>query len=221
MRTPGVLASALVLAACLVLAASPRAQHATDSHGHASDGHATGLVDAAAQAGHADEHAAGEAHHGPNYVALAVNFAVFAGALVYFLRKPMKSFFAERKAGIAQSFAAAEAARRDTAARMAELDARLAALDAQVQDILTRAAEQAAAERDVLLEAARAEAARLLAQAEAQVSDLESESVRRLKVVAAELSVEVARDIIEKQLAPEDRSRFFERTLKGLQKATP
>ena len=60
----------------------------------------------------------------------------------------------------------------------------------------------------------------MLAQAEAQVGDMEAASVRRLKTVAADLAVDLAREILEKQIQPKDREEIFNRTLTRLQKAT-
>lgn len=204
----------LPLVAALLAAGAVSAQHEPAGHGAAA--HEAGTQDAS-PADHPPDHPAG--HHGPNYAAIVFNFVLFAGGLTYVLHKPVRSFFRGRRADIAAQFTAAEQAQRESAARLAELDARLSALDGQVQDILARAQEQAAAEREIVLQQARADATRILSQAEAQVSDLEADAVRRLKVVAADLAVEVARQIIEKQLKPEDRNRLFDRTLKGLQKA--
>ena len=100
------------------------------------------------------------------------------------------------------------------------MQGRLAALDVQVKDILARAQDQAETERQAILETARAGAQKLLTQAEAQVADLEAASVRRLKAMAADLAVDGARELIEKQLGADDRKRLFDRTLKGLSKAS-
>ena len=178
-----------------------------------------GDAPAASAANASEAHAKEEAHPAQPWPAILVNFTLFVLILAYLLWKPTHAFFAQRKATIALSLAAAEASQADAAARLAEAEARLEGLGQQIKDILARASEQAVAEKDLILVAARTEATRLRAQAEAQVKDLEAESVRRLKATAAELSVEIAREIIEKQLKPEDRNRVFDRSLKGIQKS--
>jgi F-type H+-transporting ATPase subunit b len=180
---------------------------ATGQPAHAGDAHA------------ADAHAAGEEHHGTNWPATIFNFVVFVGALWFILRKSVASFFRERKADITGSLVAAEAAQRDSQAKLAETEARLAGLEGQVADILAKAREQAAAEHALIIEQAKADATRILGQAEAQVGDLEAAAVRRLKAVAADLAVEIARELVEKQIQPKDREEIFNRTLTRLQKA--
>ena len=180
-------------------------EHATSGHGSAE--HATA------------EHAGGEhEQHGENWIARFLNFGIFVGFLFYVLHKPLRAFFAKRKVDIVTSLEGAEKAQQEAQAKLSAMEARLAALDQQVADILAKAEQHAAAEKAIIIENAKASAQKLLAQAEAQVADLEAASVRRLKAMAADMAVQAAREIIEKQLKPEDRSRFFERTLKGLQK---
>ena len=168
------------------------------------------------------EHGSGEKHEeeggGENYLPKIVNFIIFAAALVFFAGKPIAAFFGDRRKGIEESFAKAELAQADSARKVAEMEQRFASLEAQVKEILARATEQAEAERQAILESARGDAQKILAQTEAQVADLEAASVRRLKAMAADLAVEAAREIIETQLKPEDRTRLFDRTLKGLSK---
>jgi F-type H+-transporting ATPase subunit b len=148
-----------------------------------------------------------------------VNFAVFATVLVLVLRKPLSGFFGARREEIARSLSAAERAQAAAQAKLVEADARLEALAGEVAEMLARAKVQAAAEREAILAAARAEAERIVLQAQAQATDIETDAVRRLKATAADLAVDVAREILVKQLKPEDGQRVFERYLKGLQKA--
>lgn len=202
-------------------AGAPRV--AAEDHGgaHAASGNLEHAEGRAAELDEAHGAAAHDEHHGTNWPAVLVNFAIFAGGLYYVLNKPVRAFFRERRAAIATSFTAAQTARHESEARLAELEVRLSGLDGQIEEILAKARDQAAAERELVLEQARTDAARILSQAETQVSELEAQSVRRLKLAAADLAVEVAREIIEKQLEPADRSRFFDRTLKNLAKTTP
>ena len=191
--------------------------HDTSADGHAADGHAHG-VDGEAHGAEAHG-AAGEAHADPHYGPTIFNFVVFVAVLTLLLRKSITAFFRERKADISGSLAAAEAAQHDAQARLADTETRLAGIDTQIAEILARAREQAVAEHALILEQARGEAVRILSQAEAQVGDLESASVRRLKTIAADLAIELARELIEKQIQPKDREELFNRTLTRLQKA--
>lgn len=183
-----------------------------------------GFIDAhATDAGHDEvalvDAAHAEAHYGPSLVAKVFNFIVFVGILAFLLGRPIAAFFRQRKANIANSLEAAEIAQLEAQAKLADTERRLAGIETQIDEILARAREQAAAEHALILEQAKADAARLLGQAEAQVGDLESAAVRRLRSVAANLAVELARELVEQQLQPKDREEIFNRTLSRLQKA--
>lgn len=165
-----------------------------------------------AAAPHEDE------HHGPGAAPVLVNFALYVGILVFLLRKPVAAFFRQRREGITGALEAAEIAQRSAQARLDEAEAKLAGLDAQVEQILSTARAHAETERAQILDKARTDVARVLAQAEAQVGDMEAAAVRRLRAAAAELAVDLARELVEKNLQPKDRDEIFNRTLTRLQK---
>jgi F-type H+-transporting ATPase subunit b len=198
-------------------AAQPHAADAGQSHAaDAAHSHGEGAAHSHGEGAAHDEHASGGFMQ---YLPKIVNFALFVSIIVFFAGKPIAAFFSGRRKSIEDSFATAEAAQREAATKVAEMEQRLAALDGQVKEILARAQEQAEHERQAILESAKADAQKILAQAEAQVAELETGSVRRLKSLAADLAVEAAREIIEKQLGAEDRNRIFDRTLKALSKS--
>ena len=178
--------------------------------------HGAASGEAAAEAGHGEAPHAAEAH-GPSWAALLINFVIFVGVLAYFVGRPARTFFRDRSASIADSLAAAERAREQAQAKLAEAEARLPEIERQAKSILDGAARQAEAERQRLVAAATDDAQRILAQAEARVGELESAARRRLRVLAADLAVEAATDLVERHVKPEDRSRALDRNLKALQ----
>lgn len=199
---PRLAAAALLLGIAGVLAA-PVALSAPAPQAHGETSHA-GSGD------HAEE------HHGTPWLAVFTNFAIFAGVLIYFFRSPARAFFSERKAGIAHSLAAAEKARADAEAKLTEARALLDEVGQQADEILARATEQAEAERAAVLAAARDEADRIGQQAEARIAELESSATRRLRTIAADLAVDLARGLVEEKIAPADRARLLERNLDSL-----
>jgi len=183
--------------------------HAVDSHAAEADGHGA----------EADGHGEEGASHGPPIFAKLFNTVVFFGLLGLFAGPWIAAQPRTRKAQIATDLGAAQAAREEAEAKLAEMEVRLAEVDGEVEDILAKAGNQAEAEKERILAAAKTEAARILEQAEAQVGEYEAQATHRLRGQAADLAVELARDLVTKELADKDRTKLFDEYLQGLEKA--
>lgn len=193
---------ALCAAPSVLASPTPADSHAADAH--AADSHGD------------DSH--GESH-GPPLIAKLVNTLIFFGLLGWFAGPWIAAQFRTRKAQIATDLGAAQAAREEAEANLARMEARLAEVEGEVEGILEKAGRQAEAERDRIVAAAKVEAERILEQAETQVGELESQASHRLRGQAADLAVELARGLVNKELAEEDRARLFDDYLDGLEKA--
>jgi F-type H+-transporting ATPase subunit b len=196
---------ALTVAPAVLAGPSGADSHAADGHG--ADSHDEG--------GH-DDHGGS---HGPPLLAKVVNSLIFFGLLGWFAGPWIAAYFRKRKAQIATDLGAAQAAREEAEAKLAEMEARLAEVDGEVDAILEKASAQAEAEKERILAAAKAEAGRILEQAETQVGELESQAGHRLRGQAADLAVELARGMVTKELADADRAKLFDDYLDGLEKA--
>ena len=125
----------------------------------------------------------------------------------------------QRRAKIESDLSAAQRAREQAEARLAEMDARLTEVESEVKGILEKAAAQAEAEKQRILDSAQAEAERLIESAEIQVGELEQQASRRLREQAADHAVELARELVTEKLGDQDRSKLFDDYLSGLDKA--
>lgn len=210
MRRSVAVAALAALLTCGLLAAAPALGAQPDGTAEAH----SGIVEHGA--GHGGEDG-GEEHHGQPWAAIFFNFTVFVGILVFFLHRPIRAFFSERRASIEHALAAAEKARAEAQAKLAEAEKRLTEVEADAEKILADARRTAEAERQNILDNAGDEAERVLKQAEARVSDMEGAARRRLRVLAADLAVELARERVASEIKPEDRQRIFERNLAALQ----
>src|SRR6187399_1417201 len=106
---------AVLVAATLMLAAALRAQEPA-AHGEAAAAH-------------------GEAAHEESiwpFVGKIFNFAVLAGVLVYYLRTPLANHLASRKTQVRADLDTAEQMKTTAAAQIAELDAKIKALPAEI-----------------------------------------------------------------------------------------
>lgn len=126
-----------------------------------------------------------------------VNLALFGGALWYLLKGPVKSAFATMKKDLEERLAQAEKDKAEGEAQIQELEAKMAGLKSELDEILAKAGVEAEAEKQRVLESAKAEAAAILAAAESEISRQKQIASQELRALVAELAVEAAAKRLE------------------------
>ena len=149
-------------------------------------------------------------------VARLVNFAIFAGALVYLLRLPIRDYLAERKARIHADLVDAAEMRRAAAVQMEEVDRRIAALPGELDALRARSAEEIAAEEARIRAAAMVDRDRLLEHAQREIEQRVKVAERELVNHAADLAVGIASDRIKKTMTAEDQKRLVDQYVQQL-----
>jgi len=180
------------------------------------------ILVAAVAVGAEPEHAdAAAEHHGGWLQAVApfINFAVLVGVLIYFLKKPMSLFLAQRREGFVTMMKEAEAARDAAVARMNELQERLKSLDQDLETIRRNADLEAQAERARLLEEAREEARRIIVEAEKEIANRYTLAVRELKEQVVTEAVSQAETIVKERLDPVSHDALVDTYLDTLSKS--
>ena len=169
------------------------------------------LPAAAAEAG-------GEGHGGDTLTTVFkwVNFFTVFGALGYFLRKPMRDFFASQRAAIQTAVSEGRQARRQAEQRLAEIERRLTRLGDEVESLRQEAAAQATAEQQRIREATRREAERMLATSQAEIESTSRAARLELRAYTARLAVTLAEQRIRQQLTPETHASLFAGFVAGL-----
>ncbi|HET8714423.1 MAG TPA: hypothetical protein VFM16_01265 [Holophagaceae bacterium] len=213
---PAALAGALLASAPALRAQAPGAEHASPGdHGQDREGlpapkpHALREV----QPGEKAEAPAGKAEaegHEPEvklfgasldsfwqWIIQLVNLGLFAGALIYLLKGPVKAAFASHRKELEDRLAQAERDKAEGEAQIQELEAKMAGLQAELGEILAKAGEEAEAEKQRVLEAAKSEAAAILAAAESEISRQQQLASQQLRALVAELAVEAAAKRLE------------------------
>ena len=207
------------------LAASPHAAEApTGEPAAASPDHAPAPghdEDTAAEASAVSHDAVAEGHtgeeqHGESiwgFVGRLFNFAILAATLVYFLRAPIAAYLGRRSGEIRGDLERAEAMRQSAASQIAEIDAKLKQLPAELDALKTRGAQEIAAEEARIRAEAEAERDRLLEQTRREI-DLQLRLARRELVThAADLAVGVARERIQQRITDADQLALVDRYL--------
>jgi F-type H+-transporting ATPase subunit b len=185
--------------------------------------HAAGPESAVAQEP-AQTHAAGEqeAEHSEGLlpiIARLFNFAILAGVLVYFLKAPIAAYLASRRTQITQDLVMAAEMRATATKALAQIEAKLKALPAELDALRRQGVEDVAAERERIARAAAAERERLLEHTRREIQMQLRIARRQLVEHAAELAVDVARSRIVATITPDDQLRLVDRYAAQLSEA--
>ena len=141
------------------------------------------------------------------------NFAVLVGTVIYFGRKPLSDYLTSRRAQVRSDLVAAEAMKQSAAAQIAEVDAKLRALPAELDALKARGQQEIAAEEKRIRELAETERARLLEHAARDIEQRTRVARRELVEHAASLAVGVAQTRITAQITDADQARLVDRYL--------
>jgi ATP synthase F0 subunit b len=169
--------------------------------------HAQPAQGAEAQHGESAEHA--ESPWG--LIARIFNFVVLVGALVYFLRAPLAGYLSSRSDQIRNELVTAKNTTATATAQLAEIDAKLKALPAEIETLKKRGAEEIVAEEARIKKTAEAERHRLLEQTRREIELQVRLAKRDLTDYAATLAVDLATDRIKQTVTDADQQRLIDR----------
>ncbi|MDH3238517.1 MAG: ATP synthase F0 subunit B [Deltaproteobacteria bacterium] len=138
----------------------------------------------------------------------AVNFSILVGVLVYFLRKPVGAYLKERTEMLRKSIDEAAEARASAAEKLLAIEARMARLSQEIEEMNRKMDAEAEEETRRVREVAQAEIGRLHAQVQFAAEQEVKKARHELRKEAAELSAQAAREIVTKTITPEDQERM-------------
>jgi F0F1-type ATP synthase membrane subunit b/b' len=166
----------------------------------------------AAAGAHAEEEAHAEEHGMLSSLLWpTANFLILAGGLYWFLRPPLKSYLSDRHESIRKDLVEAANVSAAASAELAEIDRKLQALPSELDALKHRGAEEIAAEERRIAAMATAERDRLLEQTRREIELQVRLAKRELVEHAADLSVQLAGERIQKSMTPADQERLVDR----------
>ncbi len=130
--------------------------------------------------------------HSAYWLALAVNFVVIAGAIVWFAKSSLPDMFRTRTTSIKKTMEEARRSSENATRRLSEIEGRLAKLDAEIASLRASADAEAAAEEERIRAAAREDARKIAESAAQEIQAAARLAQRDLKAYAAELAVSLA-----------------------------
>ena len=145
-----------------------------------------------------------------------INLVAFLALLVWLLRKPIAQFFGNRQKDVAETVKKAEADQNRAEALAQEISERLARIEGEIEALRAHAREQAEAEEKEIAARAVEEAERVAARSRNELDARVRSARNELTAYAADLAVELARDLVKKNVTPEDEKRLLAEGVKEL-----
>ena len=140
----------------------------------------------------------------------AVNLIILIAVLVYFARKPLRAYFDKRRSDIQGELQTAADQLATAETTYANWQRRMIDLDGELEEIRATSRQRAEAERERIIEDARASAERIRRDATAAV-DLELRRAREvLREEAAQLAIELAGERLAREVTDTDRDRLVD-----------
>jgi len=149
-----------------------------------------------------------ETEKGPNAFWGWANFVLLAGGLGYVIRKNAGPYFAQRSLEIRKGMADAEAARAASDAKVAEVDRRLANLQAEIEVLRRNAQEEAEADAQRVRRESAAEMAKVQSHLADEIASAAKSATLELRRYSADLALGLAEQKIAARLSPEMQNRL-------------
>ena len=140
----------------------------------------------------------------------AINLVILLSALVYFTRKPLRAFFDQRRSKIQGELQSAADQLATAETTYAKWQRRMVDLEGELDEIRATSRQRAEAERERIIEDARATAERIRRDATAVV-ELELRRAREiLREEATQLAIDLAAERLTREVTDADRDRLVD-----------
>ena len=175
----------------------------------------TGVVVLCASLAHASSGEGGSLSHAKLMDLLwrALNFAGLLAILIFALKKPIANGLNSRRQAIIEKFDDLEAQKNEAESIYKEYEAKLSNIDAEVDSIISAAVKQGETEKVRIIEDANRAAGDIQRQAEMAIQHELTEAKLLLRSEIAEQAVQMAEDLIKKNLKDADQAKMVENYL--------
>ena len=144
------------------------------------------------------------------------NLFLFVGVLYFILRKPISESMHARREGIRRDLMRAQEERNAALAKLEEVEARLSRLNAEVESVREQARKDAQAEQERIARSTEEDARKLREQAVREIESAGKAARQDLRRFAAEQSVQLAEEMIRRDIRPEDDARLVNLSIEEL-----
>jgi len=131
------------------------------------------------------------------------NFSILMWFLYWMAAKPVKAFFIGRRENIKTSLAQAIAEKEEAEKKFKEYSERLDKASAEINDIVETIKAQGLVEKERIIEDAKKAAEKIKEDAKVRMEQEFKTAVNQLRIEAVQLSVQMAEEILKKNINPE------------------
>lgn len=142
-----------------------------------------------------------------------INFLILVAVLTRFLYKPFLGALEKRKQAIEDAFSNADATNRKADEKYEAYTKKLARAEAESREIIKKARLRADDQANMIVEEAKAEAARIKLQAEKEAVREKEKALREVREQIGQLAILAAEQILEKEVATEGQEEIIDRVL--------
>jgi F-type H+-transporting ATPase subunit b len=137
-----------------------------------------------------------------------VNFAIIAGVLVYFMRKPVRDLFKNRSLEIEKALRESQEARQQAVAALAEMERKVRELEAEGRAMVADAQARGEKDKAALIEEGKKASKEIQEQVKAGIEIEVQKAKADLAVEASLLAVDLAEGKIKSTIAKQDHERI-------------
>jgi len=152
----------------------------------------------------------------PDYFWLSLNLTVFLYILQRFVGRPMAAFLETRREGIAEELQNARRQLEEADRLQVDVSKRLADVETEVAELKERATVDGEAEAGRISEQTKIDEERFLRRVGEEITRRESETRARLAQDTADLTAQLARDLLDREMTEEDRRKVLDRSLDAM-----
>jgi F0F1-type ATP synthase membrane subunit b/b' len=171
----------------------------------------------------AESHGAGEPNFYNKYLNIPgfeawkfLNLAIFVGALVYLLKKPLTEAFKAKREAIRADLIKAEQEKEAALAQLTSVEAKLVNLDSEKTNILKHAEAEAEAEKARILQQTETDVKKMREQTENEIKRLTQQSRLELRRYSAEESIRLAEEKIKTVMNSDTDSRLVKASIQSI-----
>lgn len=144
------------------------------------------------------------------------NLALFVFIIYKLVNKPLSAAFKAKREAIRADLIKAEEEKQSALQQLTAMESKLAALEQEKENILSRAGSEAEAEKTRLTEQTDADIVRMRAQIESEIGRLATQARAELRKFSAEESIRLAEARLRLQITPESDARLVKAGIQSI-----
>jgi len=137
-----------------------------------------------------------------------VNFGIIAAVVIYFMRKPVRDFFANRTAEISKAMQESKEMRERAVSALADMEHKIKDLEAETNRMIVESQARGEKDRQALVEEGKKVAQDVQNQVKLGVEIEVQKAKTALAVEAALLSLDLAESRIKEKIGSQDQERI-------------